>query len=169
MIENIIGDKTIFAIDYSISDDHSSLRYPYGDCRIWLGGNCLGGLEGEVYLATAYELLQSIYLIADKLTLPEDLYDLPDNEIFIIMKEERLDKKGTYWFMYSEGFDIMNKYVYYRNNTLFFLWQYRLDEWNGVKAWGFPGQLFSAKVPISTYIEVTNKFRDSLVAIGYRC
>lgn len=169
MIENIIGDKTLFAIDYSISDDHSSLRYPYGDCRIWLDGNCLGGFEGEVYLATVYRILRSVYLMIDKLTLPDDLYDLSGNEIFTIMKEGQLDEKGTYWFMDCEGFDLISNYVYYRNNTLFFLWQYCPDAWDGVRAWGFPGQLFSAEVPISTYIEVANKFKDSIVAIGYPC
>ncbi len=169
MIENVIGDKTLFAIDYSISDDHSSLPYPYGDCRIWLGGNCLGGFEGEVYLATVCRTLRSVYLMIDKLTLPENLYDLSYNEIFTIMKESQLDEKGTHWFMDCEGFDLMNNYVYYRNDTLFFLWKYCPDAWDGARAWGFPGQLFSAEVPLSTYIEVTNKFRDSLVTIGYLC
>jgi hypothetical protein len=171
MIENIIGDKAIFAIQYSISDFHSSLLYAYGECQIWLSGDCLGGIEGEVYLTRVYKILQSVYLMSDKLTLPEDIYDLPDSEIFKILEENQLDEKGTYWLLDTEGFDMMSKYVYYRNNILFFLWQYRLDThtWNDIKVWGFPGQLFSAKVPIYTYIEVTNKFRDSLIMMGYPC
>jgi hypothetical protein len=162
MIENIIGDKEVFAIEYSISDAHFCLPYAYGECRIWLGENCLGGIEGEVYLTRVGKILQSVYLMIDKLTLPEDMHDLPDGKIFKVMQEDRLDEKGNYWFMYTEGFDLMSKYVYYRNDTLFFLWQYCPDAWDGVRAWGFPGQLFSSKVPISIYMNVTNKFKEAI-------
>lgn len=163
MIENIIGDQITFAIQYSISELNSPQLY--GECQIWIGGNCLGGLEGGVYLTRVGKIIQSVYLMTDKLTLPEDLYELPDHEIFKIMEENRLDEKGTYWFMYTEGFDLMSKYVYCRNDMLYFLWQLRPARWNDFKIGDFPGQLFSAKVPISTYIQVANEFSSSLASI----
>ena len=59
MIKNIIGDKEVFAIEYSISDDHFCLPYAYGECRIWLDGNWLGGIEGEVYLTRVAKIYPS--------------------------------------------------------------------------------------------------------------
>lgn len=163
MIENIIGDKKVFAIEYSISKPNPFP--PYGDCQIWLGGNCLGGIEGEVYLTRVSQILQSVYLILDKLVLPELIFQLSCEEIFKIMKEEQIDEKGTYWFMDTEGFDLLNKYVYYQSEMLYFIWQLNPDLWSEFKVGDFPGQLFFAKVPISTYTEVTNQFRDAVAKI----
>ena len=162
MIKNIIGDKEIFAVEYSISEDHFCLPYAYGECRIWLSGNCLGGIEGEVYLTRVADLLQSVYLMINNIALPKDMYDLPDSEIFKALEEDRLDEKGTYWFMYTEGFDLMSKYVYYQNDMLYFLWQLKPQSWNYSKVVDFPGQLFSSKVPISIYINITNKFKEAI-------
>jgi hypothetical protein len=165
MIGNIIGDKKVFAIEYSISDAHFCLPYAYGECRIWLGGNCMGGIEGEVYLTRVGKILQSVYLMIDKLTLPEDMYYLPDSEIFRVMEEDRLDEQGTYWFMYTEGFDLMSKYVYYQNDMLYFLWQWQAKVWDDFKIGDFSGQIFSSKVPISIYMNVTNNFKEAIAEI----
>jgi hypothetical protein len=162
MIENIIGDKAVFAIQYSISDDHYCLPYAYGDCLIWLGGNFLGEIEGEVYLTRVGKILQSVYLMTDKLTLPEGMYELPDSEKFKVMEEN-----WAYWFMDTEGFDSISKYVYHQNDVLYFLWELRSEVSNILKIGDSSRQLFSAKVPISIYTEVTNEFRDRLVSLNY--
>jgi hypothetical protein len=43
MLKNLIGDKKIFAIEYSIISVKRSTAL--GDCLIWLQGNSLGGLD----------------------------------------------------------------------------------------------------------------------------
>jgi hypothetical protein len=163
MVNNIIGNREVFAVQYSLLQSNSFL--PYGDCKIWLGGNYLGGIEGEVYLATVSKLLNSVCLIIEKLILPRDVFKLSASEIFRMMEEEQIEEVGTYWFMYTEGFDLFSKYVYYQDEMLYFLWQFNPDVWNDFKIGDFPGQIFSAKVPLSTYTEVVNQFRDNVLAL----
>jgi hypothetical protein len=163
MIEKIIGDRKKFAVQYSMSS--INISPPYGDCRIWLNGYSLGGIEGEVYLTRVCKVLQSLCPTMDEISLPENLYSLSSNDIFRIMKEEKIDEKGTYWFMNTEGFDLSSKYVYRRQENLYFLWQLNPNAWNDFKTGDYPGQIFSAVVSVSLYNEVAEQFKAELMKI----
>jgi hypothetical protein len=163
MIKKVIGDKKRFAIQYSVASNNISP--PYGDCKIWINGHSLGGIEGEIYLTRVCKILKSLCLMIDEISLPENLYDLPYDEIFRIIKEEEIDEKGTYWFMDTEGFDLIRKYVYRRQEKLHFLWQLNPDVWNEFKIGDYPGEIFLAIVPVSVYSEVVDQFEDEIVML----
>jgi hypothetical protein len=160
MNKNLIGNKEIFAIEYSILKVNPSP--PYGDCLIWLGGNSLGGLEGEVYLNRVCELLEGNLSIKALLFLEEHIYDLSETEIFELMLDEKIDEEGKYWFLYTEGFDVFNKYIYRRNETFYFLWQLAHRVWKYFEPEGVSTKLFFAPVDISVYETVVNQFKNTL-------
>lgn len=161
MNPDLVGDKKIFAIEYSIL--RVNPYRPYGDCLIWLGGNSLGGIEGEVFLNMVCQHLEGKLSIKDLLFLEEYLYKLPDVELFDLMREDKLDERGTYWFLYTEGFDLFRSYIYRQDETFHFLWQLDRDVWKEFEPQGISTQLFYAQVPISVYEDVVKQFRNALM------
>lgn len=159
----LIGDKEIFAIEYSVLTVNPSP--PYGDCLLWLGSNFLGGLEGEAYLNVICGCLEGDLFIKDQLFLKKDLYKLSDTELFDLMKEHKLDEKGKYVFLYTEGFDLFRSYIYRQDETFHFLWQLDSEVWKEFEPQGVSTQLFSAQVPISIYEEVVREFRSTLMKL----
>ncbi len=162
MKENVIGDQRIFAIEYTVLIVNPSP--PYGDCRLWLGGNVLGGLEGEVYLNRVCKCLEGVSSIKNQLFLEENLYNLSDTELFNLMEEQKIDEKGTYWFMDTEGFDLFRSYVYRRDETFHFLWQLAKVR-EEFELQGLTTQLFSVQIAISLYEEIIKKFRNLLMKL----
>jgi len=160
---NLVGNKNIFAIEYSVLMVNPSP--PYGDCLLWFGGNSLGGLEGEVFLTRVCSCLEGISSIKEQLFLEEYLNNLPEAELFNLMIKDKIDETGKYWFMDTEGFDLFRNYIYRRNETFHFLWQLSLRVWEEFEPQGVPTQLFSAQVPISIYEEVVGKFRNALMKL----
>ena len=160
MNTNLIGDKQTFGIEYSMLMVDPSP--PYGFCRIWLGGNFLGGLEGEVYLTSVFFNLKSVSSTKNSLFLEDSLYSLSETEIFDLMKKDKISEDSKYWFMYTEGFDLYNKYVYRENEILNFLWQLRLEVYEEFELQYISKQLFSSQVTIPLYEEVIEQFRIAL-------
>lgn len=163
MTRNLIGDKKIFAIEYSVLMLESTPLY--GDCLIWLGGNSLGGLEGEAYLGSVCQYLEVSSSIKEQLFLEEHLYNLSDAELFDLMWEQKIDEKGTYMFLDLEGFDLFRNYIYRRDETFHFLWQLSPKVWKRFEPQGVPTQLFSAQVAITKYEEVVKEFRNALMKL----
>jgi hypothetical protein len=159
MNTNLVGDKNIFAIEYSVLNVNSSP--PYGDCLLWLGGNSLGGIEGEAYLNIVCDRLKGTSSIKDLLFLEKDMYNLSDVELFNLMQDET----ERYWFLYTEGFDLFNKYIYRRDETFHFLWQLNRTVWKEFEPQGVSTQLFSTQVAISVYEEVVKQFRNALMKL----
>lgn len=163
MKENIIGDKRRFGIEYSILMVDPSP--PYGDCRLWIGGNFLGGIEGEVYLTRVCHLLEGILSIKNELFLEDDFYNLSDVKLFDLMQKDEIDEKGKCWFMDTEGFDLFRNYVYRRDEMLHFLWQLAPQVREKYELQGFPTRLFSAQVAVSMYEEVVKQFRSVIMTL----
>jgi hypothetical protein len=163
MNANLIGNKEIFAIEYSVLTVNP---YPLGDCLLWLGGNSLGGLEGEVFLTTVCYYLEGISSIKDQLFLEEYLYNLPEAELFDLMIEQKIDESGKYWFMNTEGFDLFRSCISRRNETLHFLFQLAPEVWKEFELQSLSTQLFSAQVPISIYEESVGEFRNALMKLS---
>lgn len=155
MIEKLVGNKDLFAIQYSMENPN---KYPpLEECTIWLNSFVMGGLEGETYLTMVSRDLLSVCKISDKIVLPEDFRDISDKKLFDAMLTEKFDESGTYWFMNTEGFDSFFSYVYKRNaqdNFFHFLWQIN-PGWNDGT---FSNQLFKASVPIIYYTQIVNEF-----------
>ncbi|BAY38148.1 hypothetical protein NIES2111_24930 [Nostoc sp. NIES-2111] len=161
MNENLIGDKTTFAIEYSILMVDPSP--PYGNCIIWLEGNSLGGIEGEIYLTRVCQLLEAVILIKNKLFLEEPFYNLSHTELFNLMRKDKIDETSKYWFLYTEGFDLFDNYLYRRNDNFHFLWQLTPKVWKEFEPQGIPTQLLSAQVAIGMYEKVVNQFKNALM------
>lgn len=163
MNEIVIGDKGTFAIEYSILMVNPSP--PFGYCKIWLGGHFMGGIEGEVYLTRICHLIESVTSIKNKLFLEEYLYNLSDAELFELMRKNKIDETGKYWFMDTEGFDLFHKYIYRQNETFNFLWQLTPEVWEEFGSQGISTQLFSAQVAICMYEKVAKEFRNELMKL----
>jgi hypothetical protein len=52
MIENTIGNKKEFAIEYEIQKVNPSP--PYGSCLIWISELSLGDIENPIFLTSAF-------------------------------------------------------------------------------------------------------------------
>lgn len=163
MNTTLIGNKEIFAIEYSVLMVNTSP--PYCDCLFWLGSNSLGGLEGEVFLTRVCSCLEGISSIKEQLFLEEYLYNLSDVELFDLMREDKIDETGKYRFMDTEGFDLFRNFIYRRNETFYFLWQLSPRVWAEFEPQGVSTQLFSAQVGISVYEEVVREFRKALMKL----
>jgi hypothetical protein len=81
------------------------------------------------------------------------------------MREHKLDEKGRYVFLPTEGFDLYRSYAYRRDETFQFLWQLNQEVWKEFEPQGVPTQLFSAQVAISKYEEVVKEFRNALMKL----
>jgi len=81
------------------------------------------------------------------------------------MREEKIDEKGTYWFMDTEGFDLFRTYIYRRDETFHFLWQLDPEVWEKFEPQGISTRLFSAQVAISVYEEVVTQFKSTLMKL----
>jgi hypothetical protein len=160
MNTNLIGDKAVFAIEYEVLSTEL-----YGSCILWLGGNCLGGLEGEVFLDIVCQRLERISVLKNQIFLASDLYTLSNTELFDLMQEDKIDETGLYWFLYTEGFDLFRKYVYRQGEVLYFLWQLKQEVWPEFETQGISTQLFSFHLPISLYEEVTRQFKCALMEL----
>ena len=89
MIQNLIGKKQIFAIEYSVISINKETAF--GNCLIWLQGNSLGGLEGECYLNMICHWLERRMKFKELLFLKDTLYNLSDVELF-----KYIEEKATY-------------------------------------------------------------------------
>jgi hypothetical protein len=161
MLENLVGDKKNFAIEYSIQSVNRETAF--GDCLIWLRGNYLGGLEGECYLNMICQWLKRCINIKEKLFMKNELYELSDVEIFNFLEEqERNEEKDNYYFLDTDGFDLFRNYIYRKNENFHFLWQLDKDYWQEFKPKGISTSLFTAQVDIFTYINIVYTFEEAL-------
>lgn len=81
------------------------------------------------------------------------------------MLEQKLDETGTYWFIYTEGFDLFRSYIYRQNETFHFLWQLDQEVGKEFEPQGISTQLFSTQVAISKYETVVSEFRNALMKL----
>ena len=164
MLDNLIGDTKIFAIEYSVISVRRATIF--GNCLIWLGGNSLGGLEGECYLQMICRWLASPIIIKEQLFLRDSLYGLSDEEIFYTIKRQgRTEENDIYYFLDTEGFDFFRNFVYRKNENFHFLWQLEESYWEEFKPKGVSTNLFTAHVNISAYSNVVGKFEEALLEI----
>ena len=87
---------------------------------------------------------------------------MSETEIFNLMKKDKISEDSKYWFMYTEGFDMYNKYVCRENEILNFICQLRLEVYEEFELQYISKQLFSSHVTIPLYEEVTEQFRMAL-------
>jgi hypothetical protein len=164
MNKNLIGNQKTFGIEYSILTVNPSP--PLGYCLIWIEGNFLGGIEGEMYLTRVCRLLESIITMKNQLFIEESLYSLSDVELFNLMQKNEIDETGKYWFMDTEGFDLFYSYIYRQKDTFKFIWQLIPEAWEEFRSQDIPTQLFSAQVPICIYEEVVEEFKNVIMKLS---
>ena len=93
------------------------------------------------------------------------MYNLSDAELFELMRKNKIDETGKYWFMDTEGFDLFHKYIYRQNETFNFLWQLTPEVWEEFSSQGISTQLFSAQVAICMYEKVAKEFRNAIMQL----
>ena len=156
---NIIGNPNEFAIEYSILLNSSP---PFGKCRLWFENKYLGNIEEEIYLSTTCYCLESVLENKNALFLNFKLDNIVRSEIFNLMLEEKIDNVDEYLFIPISGYDAFYKYVYRKNNYLYFVWMLNSEIQQEKEYQGYTSQICSAKIGINIYEEVVSKFRKKL-------
>jgi hypothetical protein len=164
MLENLVGDKKNFAIEYSIQSINRETAF--GDCLIWLRGNSLGGLEGECFLNMICQWLVGYLEFKNHLFLSKKLSQLSEIELFEFLNKETESKiREKYFFLDTEGFDWFGSFIYRKEDNFHFLWQLDRYYMKVFELKEVSTELFTATVDINTYYNVVHQFQNRLLEL----
>jgi hypothetical protein len=160
-----IGDKSCFAIEYSINSLLSKDGYLYGNFRLWICNDYIGYFDEDEYLSHFQNEMNRLAERYEKLQ-NSLLYKMNAEELISFLKKQKETIEG-----YDEDLNI-DRYIFGRSRTfddfctlclydeaslkLKFIW--KIDEQTNYEYPDYPREAFSSEVDLDVFKSVASAF-----------
>lgn len=119
MTNKIIGDKSVFAIEYE--ERFCNGKAVYAKCAIWLGGQALTEPDSFACMNNVLASLRGVDAVEDQ---GEFLGKTPEtpNQLLGMMQGHGLEQAEKHYFLAFEGFDDFLKLFFKGKEAITFIW-----------------------------------------------
>ncbi len=128
VMQGIIGEKTIFAIEYIIRRAKYSYQHFSEYTRIWVGNQHFGRFDEPELLG----MLATHFIISQK-NVPEDVFDYENPKQLFRFLERDMKNEQTYYghfICFFPAYDYFNSYAVRHQDEYIFMWQLRRKKWD---------------------------------------
>ncbi|WP_396332852.1 hypothetical protein [Burkholderia anthina] len=155
MITEIIGNKELFAVEFSIEKKVSGLSY--GLCLIWIAGEFIGNPDDRVYLS---RVRTNLIAIKENFAHADSIPAVPNSpaDLLAMATGEGLENSGKHFFFDTDGFDNFVKLFFQQGDTTTFYWCLHPALANVPKYSSYSHKVHSAKIPTSAINSVVDEF-----------
>lgn len=159
MENNVIGDKSVFAIEYGEIEFSGLIRYCV--CGLWLAGKRMGDVHSPIFVDTFLASLRGLDLAKPTLNVPEK-WPATAQDLLNMMQGEGLPEAAAHYFLAIEGFDDFLKLYFKSFQATTFIWAIHPDSATLEPYLDYLGDVYQAEVPNVVLSKVIADFTVSL-------
>jgi hypothetical protein len=176
-MRNLIGDKSIFAIEYKLRDNTIFLN---GQFRIWIKKVFIGDFYNISPLSGSNFYLNNLLKNKTEFRTDEFLYldnkdilsiMIPDSKLLNKRKKninlDELIKYDKFIFSFNESFDNFIIRSYIEKENICFLWYLPIQEYPYLSKIykGYKEQLYLEKIPLDYFENIWKEFNEKVYGL----